>query len=58
MMNSDEVIDVFKMLALSQGSYGRLLAALKNAPEEEREEYLSQFEECKTPLDVILLVES
>jgi len=56
-MNQDEVMGVFEMLSLSQGLYGRILREVDRLNEGEKEEFLKMFEGCKTPLDVILLVE-
>lgn len=63
-MNEEEVLKVFKDLSLAQGFYGRLLADLveaKNSPDEETREaynnYMAQFKDCKTSLDVVYKVE-
>ncbi len=57
-MNESEVLDVFRMLAQSQGFYGRLLKGLEELDDDElRADYFSHFEDCKDALDVVMKVE-
>lgn len=56
-MNRQEVYAVIKMLASSQGFYGRLLARLNEVPEETRNQYLDSFADCQDAVDVIMAIE-
>lgn len=58
-MNRDEIREVFKQLAMSQGFYGRLLRQIDEADEEAREKFWQDLEEqnFKDSLDVILYIE-
>lgn len=56
-MKSNEVLDLIKELSKGQGVYGRLLRALNEADEDDRNEFLDSFEDCRDSLDVILRIE-
>lgn len=59
-MTREDVIETIETLAMSQGSYGRLLKFLGELSEvnpERFEEIMTGMEECKTPLDMILTIE-
>lgn len=52
-----QFLQLVKMLAKSQGFYGRLLRDFEELTEEEQNEFLQQFKDCKTDLDIILKLE-
>lgn len=56
-MTIEQVFNTIKVLASSQGFYGRLLKELQEIDEEDRDEWLSQFADCKDSVDVILKIE-
>lgn len=61
-MKIDEILNLFRSLAMSQGFYGRLLVnieELKKNDEESYENFVSMMESknFQNPLDVILFVE-
>lgn len=60
-MNRKEVMDVFESLAQSQGMYGRMIRAIREAEErgdvEVVEDFFSEFENCEDAVDVILKFE-
>ena len=58
-MKRDQIIDVFKELALSQGFYSRLLASINDADEDSREEFFAELEaqNFHDPVDLILYIE-
>lgn len=58
-MNRDEIREVFKQLAMSQGFYGRLLRQIDEADEEARENFWKDLEDqnFKDSLDLILYIE-
>ena len=56
-MKSNEVLDLIKELSKGQGVYGRLLQALNEADEDDRNQFLDSFEDCSNPIDVILRIE-
>jgi hypothetical protein len=59
-MTRENVIETLETLAMSQGSYGRLLKYLGELSEVDPgkfEEIMTGLEECKTPLDLILTIE-
>ena len=61
-MKIDEILNLFRTLAMSQGFYGRLLAnieELKKNDEESYDNFVSMMESknFQNPLDVILFVE-
>ncbi len=56
-MDREEVLDLIKKLAHSQGFYGRLLEALYMAEEDEANEWLDQFWDCADTIDVIMRIE-
>ena len=55
----DEIMDVIKKLACSQGSYGRLLEAINELDEDELDKLIVTWEdmEFKSPVDFILYIE-
>jgi len=52
------VIGTIRSLAYSQGFYGRLYRDVMNADEDSLNEWLEQFEDCTSELDVIYKLES
>lgn len=58
-MNRDEIREVFKQLAMSQGFYGRLLRQIDEADEEARENFWKDLEEqnFKDAVDVVMYIE-
>lgn len=58
-MKRDQIINVFKELALSQGFYGRLLASIYEADEDSREEFFAELEaqNFRNSVDLILYIE-
>lgn len=56
-MKRDEILNTFKMLAQSQGFYGRILQSLEEA--DNRDEILDKLEEMnfQDPVDLILFIE-
>lgn len=58
-MNRDEIREVFKQLAMSQGFYGRLLRQIDEADEEVRENFWKDLEDqnFKDSVDLILYIE-
>lgn len=58
-MNRDEIREVFKQLAMSQGFYGRLLRQIDEADEEARENFWKDLEDqnFKDSVDLILYIE-
>lgn len=58
-MNRDEIREVFKQLAMSQGFYGRLLRQIDEADEDVRENFWKDLEDqnFKDSLDLILYIE-
>ena len=59
-MTRERVIETIENLAMSQGSYGRLLKFLEDLSETDRdkfEEVMESLEECETPLDLVLMIE-
>ena len=58
-MNREQILDTFRSLAQSQGSYGRLLDYIYSMEESERDRYLSHLEQQKfrEPVDLILYLE-
>lgn len=60
-MTREAIIETFENLALSKGSYGRLLRYLEELREydpEKFEETMAALEECESALDLILAVEA
>lgn len=55
----ERVLNLIRTLARSQGSYGRLLAAITEAEDngEDLSEWYAQFAGCKDPVDIILAIE-
>lgn len=58
-MYFDEIMDVIKKLACSQGFYGRLLQAINELDADELDELIVTWEdmEFKNPVDFILYIE-
>lgn len=58
-MNRDEIREVFRQLAMSQGFYGRLLRQIDEADEEARENFWKDLEDqnFKDSVDLILYIE-
>ena len=58
-MNRDEIREVFKQLAMSQGFYGRLLRQIDEADEDVRENFWKDLEDqnFKDSVDLILYIE-
>ena len=58
-MKREQIIATFRSLARSQGFYGRLLDAIFNLDEDERDEYFTALEEQNFagPLDLVLFIE-
>ena len=58
-MNREQILDVFRQLASSQGFYGRLLARINSADEDTRDEFLSNLEEqnFSDAVDLIMYLE-
>lgn len=58
-MTRNEVMNNIKMLACSQGFYGRMLRDIEEAEAngEDLTEFFEQFNDCKDPVDMILLIE-
>lgn len=59
-MNREEIINALRMLARSQGFYGRLLVSLQEASEEDRNEFLLTLENCnfKDDVDLVMYLET
>lgn len=56
-MNNKQVLQVFKELSHSQGSYSRLLSTLNELDDDTKNQFLNQFKDCNYPVDVILKIE-
>lgn len=56
-MSRSEVMVLIRNLSKSQGFYGRLLSQLEEAEEEDRNEWLDSFKNCKDSLDVVMQIE-
>ena len=59
-MSREKVIETIETLAMSRGTYGRLLKYLEEAMEydpDKYEEIMTSLEECETPLDLVLTIE-
>ena len=56
-MDKQQVKNLILGLSRSQGFYGRLYRALEDATEKQQQEFYDQFKDCKTELDVILMIE-
>ena len=56
-MKANEILETIKMLAKSQGFYGRLLNAIETS--EEREDILAELESenFKDPVDMVMFFE-
>jgi len=57
-MSKEKVLEVFRMLAGSQGAYGRILCDIGYNGENVGDEWFTQFGGCKDALDVVLVMES
>lgn len=51
------ILSWIESLATSQGLYGRLLNALNQVDEDERDVWLSQYHDCRTMLDFVMKYE-
>lgn len=60
MLKKDDIMNIFKSLASSQGFYGRVVYYLESLPENEKERNLRALEEqnFKDEVDLILYMES
>lgn len=56
-MAKKDVLKVFKMLARSQGSYGRILNVVGMDGENAPDGFFEQFKDCKDAVDVVMVVE-
>jgi len=58
-MKREEIISTLRSLARSQGFYGRILEAIADLDEDEREEYFTALEEqnFSGPTDLVLFIE-
>jgi len=58
-MNREQIIDSFRILANSQGSYGRILNHLDNISDDERDDILSNLEKqnFKDIVDLVMFIE-
>jgi hypothetical protein len=58
-MNREQIIDSFRILARSQGSYGRILNHLDNISDDERDDILSNLEKqnFKDIVDLVMFIE-
>ena len=57
-MTEAQVINNIKMLAQSQGFYGRLLESLEEAKGTiEYEEFIDSFKDCKDAVDMVMRIE-
>lgn len=59
-MNGEEIIDCFRTLAMSQGSYGRILQSIEEnygSYEAAYEDLEDSFGDCKDAVDLIMRVE-
>lgn len=52
-----QFLQLIRMLAKSQGFYGRLLRWFENCSKEEQDAFLEQFKDCKTTLDIVYKLE-
>jgi len=59
-MNKEQIMKTFKSLANSQGFYGRVVEALENMSEAERERNLNVLEaqHFKDPVELVIYMES
>lgn len=58
-MNREQIMNTFKQLAMSQGSYCRIVRELSEMSEEEYDEVMTSLESknFKSPVDLILFIE-
>ena len=58
-MSKEQVMSVIDTFACSQGFYGRLGRAIREAEArgEDTSKWFAQFKDCKSDLDVILKIE-
>ena len=56
-MNKEQVLSIFKILARSQGSYGRLLERIGYEGENGCDEFFDMFKNCKDAVDIVLTIE-
>ena len=59
-MSKEEVMGVFRSLARSQGSYGRMVQNIEDAEKAGNDltPFFNRFKGCKDAVDVVLEVES
>ena len=59
-MKYEEIIEVIKSLAKSQGFYGRLLASIEALSDSDKLEFISALEKenFKDPVDVVMFFEA
>lgn len=53
------VLDLFETLAHSQGFYGRVLRDIKELEAQGKDltDFFMQFKDCKSPVDIIMIME-
>lgn len=56
-MSRIEVMKTFEMLAKGQGYYGRLVKSLNETDENDKNEFLDIFKDCKDSVEVVMKVE-
>ena len=56
-MKANEILETIKMLAKSQGFYGRLLNAIETSEEEETLLAELESENFKDPVDLVMFLE-
>lgn len=56
-MVKENVLNVFKMLARSQGVYGRLLEQIGCDGEYAADGFFEQFADCRDAVDVVMRIE-
>lgn len=59
-MDRTQIMDTFRSLARSQGSYGRILRHIEGLDEESRNEFLGRLEKknFKSTVDLVMFIES
>lgn len=58
-MNRNEIMNTIEMLSHSQGFYGRLLNAIRELPDDEKDRFFKHLEShnFSDPLDLVLYFE-
>jgi hypothetical protein len=56
-MDKEDVLNVFRELAQSQGFYGRILRDIGWNGENVDDSFWEQFKDCTTDVDVVLVME-